>query len=273
MMQPLFSPAGQARLDQIVKPDVLCVFDFDGTLVPITAEPSQSRLSQEILERLMRLSSYTPIAVLTGRSVADIRTRLGFEPPYLIGNHGMEGIPGWDGAHSSHEGQSSIWRSILDAHLGNPADFDAGIWIEDKRYSLSVHYRAAPDQEKAAAALTALFASLDPPPRVVAGKCVFNLLPQDAADKGSALVELLKLSGAGSAIYVGDDVTDEDVFRLHRPDLLSVRVEYYAESAAEYYIPDHADIARLLDELIALLHAKQVGKAAQLAGPHRTGST
>ncbi len=269
MMQPLFSEAGQARLDQIVRPGVLCVFDFDGTLVPITADPDQSRLSNAILKRLLCLSSYTPIAVLTGRSIADIRTRLGFEPPYLVGNHGLEGIPGWDADHARHESACRAWRTVLDVRLEEPGELDTGIWIEDKRYSLSVHYRGAVDQEKAAAALSALFEQLDPPPRVVAGKCVFNLLPQGAADKGLAMVQLLQMSGAGSAIYVGDDVTDEDVFRLHRPDLLSVRVEYFADSAAEYFIADHVDIAGLLDELIGRLHRQQNGKAAQLAGPHR----
>jgi trehalose 6-phosphate phosphatase len=80
-------------------------------------------------------------------------------------------------------------------------------------------------------------------------------------------LQLLRRSGAAGAIYVGDDVTDEDVFRLRRTEVLSVRVEHVADSAAEFYIPAHADIASLLDELIGRLARLQPGKAAQLVGP------
>ena len=95
-----------------------------------------------------------------------------------------------------------------------------------------MHYRLVRDQAATENALTALFATLAPTARVIGGKWVFNLLPQDAADKGRAFEQLMQTSGAGSAIYIGDDVTDEDVFKLARRDLLSVRVEPALDSAA-----------------------------------------
>lgn len=266
-MESLFSPAGQARLNDIVQPGMLCVFDFDGTLAPITPVPDHARMPEAILERLRRLASATPVAVLTGRSIADIRDRLGFEPPYLIGNHGMEGIPGWEADGDRHEAACRAWRAALAQHLNDRTQFEPGIWIEDKRYSLSVHYRSARDQVQTASKLAALFLQLDPPPRVVSGKCVFNLLSQDAADKGVAMEKLVQICAARTAIYIGDDVTDEDVFRLQRPDLLSIRVEPSAESAAAYFIPQHEDIARLLDDLIARLQQLSAGTAADLDVP------
>ncbi|HCY62805.1 MAG TPA: trehalose-phosphatase [Oxalobacteraceae bacterium] len=279
-MQALFSGKGQARLDDVVQPGILCAFDFDGTLAPITSHPEGARLPRDVLERLLHLSSLTPIAVLTGRSLSDIRARLGFDPPYVVGNHGVEGMA--DAADlARHEACCRAWRAQIDAALGKQqqlqannqtgmqAGIQAGIHLEDKRYSLSLHYRAAPDHAAAAARLQGLIARLEPAPRVVAGKCVFNLLPPDSFDKGGALLQLLRRSGAAGAIYVGDDVTDEDVFRMRSDEVLSVRVEYAAGSAAEFYIPEHADIARLLDELIRRLARMQAGKAAQLAGPER----
>lgn len=249
-MQPLFSAAGLARLAEVAQPGMMCVFDFDGTLVPITDEPMRAQLSHAVLARLVKLAARVPVAILTGRSIADIAPRLGFAPHYLIGNHGLEGLPGWDADLDRHAQCSQLWRQILDAQLGDRDNFDPAIWIEDKCYSLSVHYRAARDPAQSASKLSALFAQLEPAPRIVAGKCVFNLLPQGAADKGVALQRLLQESGAASAIYVGDDVTDEDVFRLDRDDLLSVRIEYLLGSAAEFYIPEYEDIVRLLDALI-----------------------
>jgi trehalose 6-phosphate phosphatase len=95
--------------------------------------------------------------------------------------------------------------------------------------------------------------ALTPAPRIVAGKSIYNLLPEEAVHKGSAMEQLIRITGATSAIYVGDDVTDEDVFRLRRDDLLSVRVEPEAESAAPYFLEKHQDVSELIHALVARL--------------------
>ena len=94
-----------------------------------------------------------------------------------------------------------------------------------------------------------------PRPRVVWGKLVFSLMPEDAGHKGSALEQLMATTNARSAIYVGDDITDEDVFRLRRPDVLSIRIEHAEHSAAELHVPHPGDIVPLLDELVSRLRA------------------
>jgi trehalose 6-phosphate phosphatase len=253
MVMQLFSESGVRRLDEIVQPGLLCVFDFDGTLSPIVSHPDEAGLPAEVRERILVLLKLAPVAILTGRSLADIRTRLGFEPDYVVGNHGLEGVPGWEWRARHFEDICRSWSAALAAALQDKEHFDPGIVLEDKKYSLSVHYRMARDPLQAEARLAELFTRLLPLPRVIAGKFVYSLLPGDSADKGSALQELLRISGAGSVIYVGDDITDEDVFRLQRPDLLSVRVEKSHASAAEFYLARWQDIVRLLDELIRRL--------------------
>jgi trehalose 6-phosphate phosphatase len=81
------------------------------------------------------------------------------------------------------------------------------------------------------------------------GKYVLNLLPEDAGHKGSALEHLIAASGAQSAIYVGDDVNDEDAFRLERCDLLSIRIGAADDSAADFYLDRQEDMRILLDEI------------------------
>lgn len=262
-MIPLFSPAGLHRLDQVICPGLLCVFDFDGTLSPIVAQPEQAHLPEEVLQRLLSLKQHAPVAVITGRSVADIRRRLGFEPHFIAGNHGLEGVPGWEGRTQQYEERCGLWKRKLDAALADRARFDPGIAVEDKRYSLSIHYRHVKDHRQAAEALHALFAALMPEARVIGGKYVFNLVPDNAVDKGSALEQLMRISGACAAIYAGDDVTDEDVFRLHRPDVLSVRIEASSDSAAELFLQRREEIVPLLDELIGRLSRLQQPQAAQ----------
>lgn len=256
-MRLLFSDAGESRLNQIVQPGLLCVFDFDGTLSPIVPQPDQACLPPEVAARLIALSRHAPVAILTGRAVADIRQRLSFVPDFLVGNHGLEGVPGWEKSSAHYRALCQTWAAALAAALQDRARFDTAIHIENKEYSLSVHYRLAADQAAAENALLALFDTLLPPPRVIAGKCVFSLLPQDAADKGNAFEQLMRITGARSAIYIGDDVTDEDVFRLPRHDLLSVRIEPATDSAAAFFLPRRADIVHLLDELIRRLQQQQ----------------
>jgi trehalose 6-phosphate phosphatase len=262
-MISLFSPEGTRRLDQIVQPGVLCVFDFDGTLSAIVPEPDRAHLTPEVYQSLVELAALTPVAILTGRSLEDIRPRLRFDPAYVVGNHGLEGVPGCEESSAQYLSLCRNWEHAVRTAL-REQQFDPRIWIENKRYSLSVHYRDAPDPSQTEARLENLFSRVAPEARVIAGKSVFSLLPPNAADKGSALQQLMRISAAPCVIYVGDDVTDEDVFRLQRADLLSIRIEPAADSAAACYLPQWQDVVTLLDDLIRRLSH---------VGPHRHRKT
>lgn len=254
MMGLLFSTEGKKRLDEVARPGLLCAFDFDGTLAPLVPMPDQASLPDDIREGLIALAAHAPVAIITGRSIEDIRTRIGFDPDYVIGNHGLEGVPGWEEHAEKHRSACRTWMAQLADDLPKRLG-DAGIMVEDKHYSLSVHYRQARDPEMAARALESLFGDLSPRPRIIGGKYVFNLLADDASNKGIALERLMAASGAQRAIYVGDDVTDEDVFRMRRPNVLSVRIERHADSAASYFLAHPSDILQLLEELTARLRA------------------
>lgn len=254
-MQRLFSVAGRRRLDQIVQPGVLCVFDFDGTLSPIVPLPDDAHLPDEVFQRLLSLSQLAPVGVLTGRSLEDIRSRLGFEPQYLVGNHGLQGLPDWEQQSAGYIATCRAWVQQLQPLLPD----DPGVFIEDKQYSLSLHFRTARDPVRAEAQLRAALATLDPPARVMDGKFLFNVLPEGASDKGRALERLIEISGCSTALYIGDDITDEDAFRIGHPGLLSVRIEPDDQSAAEFYLPRRQDIVHLLDHLIERLCADTVG--------------
>lgn len=248
-MRFIFSESGLQRLEEIVKPGVLCMFDFDGTLSPIVPHHEQARLPSDILEHLLALSKHVPVGIITGRAVNDMRSRLPFEPDYVIGNHGLEGVPGWEGRAQHYEAICHGWIEKLTSALSTET-FDTGISIEEKCYSLSLHYRSTSDHIKAERQLTELFQTLSPQPHVIRGKCVFNLLPDSEINKGSALAQLMHVTSASSAIYVGDDVTDEDVFRLKRRDILTVRTEPGPDTAAEFFLNNQPEISRFLEELI-----------------------
>jgi trehalose 6-phosphate phosphatase len=129
-----------------------------------------------------------------------------------------------------------------------------GIDIEVKRASLAVHYRNAADRLAARHAIEAALARLPAGVRLVPGKCVVSVVFERAPHKGDAIRRLLYLERAERALYVGDDDTDEDVFRL-RPSvpLLTVRVGRATRSAAGYYLRHQREIDLLLKRLASAL--------------------
>ena len=249
-MKPLFSEAGDLALRDFLQQPALCLFDFDGTLAPLVSNPALVSLPSRIQGQLQAIQLWAPVGIITGRSLADMRKRLGFEPDYVIGNHGLEGLPGWQRQAAKNFELCRVWQSSLQTML---PPLGEGVWIEDKSYSLTVHYRQALDRKLAEKTLLAIFENLSPAPRVIPGKFNVSLLPANAGDKGFAVEQLLLLSQTYRALYVGDDSTDEDVFSLHHPGLFTVRVGDEAVTAADYVIEDHEDIGRLLDLLLALL--------------------
>lgn len=249
-MTPLFSEAGYAALRRFLVKPALCLFDFDGTLAPLVSDPARVKLQPSIQLQLQAIQSRAPVGIITGRSLADIRERMGFEPDYVVGNHGLEGLPGWQSRAPLNSELCRIWLSSLQSTL---APFGDAIWIEDKSFSLTVHFRHAQDQHSVTESLSACFAKLRPLPRIIPGKFNVSLLPPNAGDKGCAVEQLLRLSRQYRALYVGDDITDEDVFALRHPDIFPVRVGADVTTAADYVIKNHEDITQLLDWLLMLL--------------------
>ena len=145
-------------------------------------------------------------------------------------------------------------RTVRDWHDALARD-DAlerhGVAIEDKRYSLSLHYRLARDRDAARSAILRAIGALAPAPKTIDGKAVVNLLPRDAPDKGDAVRALIAQNHATTMLYVGDDVTDEKVFALRLPSVLSLRVEPSADSAAALFLNDQGEVLTLLRHIAA----------------------
>lgn len=239
----LFSEQGRRALDTFAQPGTLVALDYDGTLAPITDDPFRAHMRAATRQLLVRLARHRPSVILTGRSRRDaLRLMDGVGGIGVIGNHGMES------AHASSVTALdlvALWKAVLVARI---ADVE-GLSLEDKGYSLSLHYRAAPDPLRAAAFAHSVAAGL-PQARLMGGKCVLNIVPAAAPDKGSALLQELRRTGSARAVFVGDDVTDEDVFRLDLPQqILSIRVGRSNRSLARYFLHDRDEVDLLLSVL------------------------
>jgi trehalose 6-phosphate phosphatase len=252
-MIDLLSGAGEAAVRDALAARALFGFDFDGTLAPIQASPGAVQMDARTRAAFAALTRRLDVAVITGRSVADVRPRLTGAPRWVVGNHGAEGMPGQDAAMlAAAAAVCAHWRDRLSGAL---AGAPAGIVVEDKTYTLCLHYRQAHDHAGARALLDACIDGLQPAPHVIDGKCVFNLLPAGAHDKFAALQALAAGADAGAAheavFFIGDDVTDEAVFRHAPPGWVTVKVGM-EPTAARFRLPGQYAVVGWLERLLAL---------------------
>ena len=248
-MKHLFSNEGLHALAAVLALKPLLAFDFDGTLAPIVARPDDVRVSTAVSHRLTQLAHWRPVAIVTGRKVADVTPRLGFEPAYIVGSHGAE-----DPALATsvaHERALASARTYLAEHAS--ALEDAGVMIEDKGHSMALHYRLARDREKAQRCITSTIAHIGPGLHTFGGKFVVNLVAENAPNKGDAVQRLVARSESGAALFVGDDVNDEAVFEIAPSHWLTVRIGQDAPgSRAQFFLNSHAEMAHLLQLLMDL---------------------
>jgi len=241
-MKYLLAKPNRAILARHLAANVALVFDFDGTLAPIVRDPDAAAMRRETRALLRKLALRFPCAVISGRAREDVARRLaGTGVEWVIGNHGAEW--GWSRLDSiSVEALVMEWRDRLVARLGGIA----GVVVEDKRYSLAIHFRRCRARRRALAAIAEAVVSL-PEARVRRGKEVVNVVPRGAPHKGIALQQVRALLGCDTAIYVGDDTTDEDVFALDEPgQLVTARIGASRDSQAAYYLETQREIDALL---------------------------
>lgn len=244
-MTYLFNRANRALLETFAWSNVLLAFDYDGTLAPLVDAPVHAAMRASTQRLLKRASELYPCVVITGRARADGLDRLrNIEVCRVVGNHGAEPSP--NGAAMRRRVRQ--WLPVLQARLSGRQ----GVVIEDKTFSVSVHYRQARQRNSTRRAVLTAAQSLKDV-RLVGGKLVVNLLVPGAPHKGLALERERVHLACDTVIYVGDDVTDEDVFELDRPgELLSIRVGRKQTSAAPYYLRSQVEIDRLLETLVDL---------------------
>lgn len=251
-MPHLLQPSGEDALAAVLRRSPLLAFDFDGTLTPIVATPDQARISQAVSGKLQRLASRLPVAIVTGRRVDDVRPRLGFQPHFVVGNHGaeMDEADVAQGAGALREVRGELERREVELAR-------AGIMVEDKGLSLALHYRLSRRPDEALALIREVLRPALPRCRTFSGKMVENVVPADAPDKALAVHRLVAHCNVSCAIFVGDDVNDEPVFASAPRDWLTIRVGRAPDSRAGYFLDSTAEVGLLLDRM--LVHLGQPG--------------
>jgi alpha,alpha-trehalase len=232
----------------------LSVFlDFDGTLAPIVPDHTAARPAEGISEALAALARVCPVAVVSGRDLADVRARVGVSGAIYAGSHGFD-IAGPGGLEARPE-EAEGFLGALDAAERALRDRLAGVAgaeVERKTFAIAVHYRnvAAAEVPEVAQAVEAV-AAAHPDLRKGRGRKVFELQPRVDWDKGRAVAWLLEHTAMGAdgrlPLYVGDDLTDEDAFAALIDRGLSVAVRGADRpTLADYALEGPDDVGRFL---------------------------
>ena len=219
---------------------LLLMLDFDGTISPIVARPQDAQLDQDlgkILEKLSALPN-TEVWIVSGRSLADLKEKVPFTN--LIGSHGLE-CPFLNEKEIDNDDILQL-KNKLEKFL---KDFK-GVQLEEKKYSISVHYRhvAAQDEVKIKEIVERLSGNFV----ITAGKKVWELR-QPGRNKGDVCLALLQHTGCTASIYVGDDVTDEDAFQALQNKSMTIKIGD-GTTAANYRLPNIESLRFILKKLL-----------------------
>lgn len=243
----LIEPGSLAELVRPLVARALLAFDVDGVLAPIVRHADRSRLTPGVDQTLVDLAERSAVAIVSGRSLESLERLFAFpESLHVIGSHGLE-LRGVEPRALDHEEQYTFDQLEIIAARGVAAAGE-GAWLERKPASVVLHIREADDElaRPVVEAVTRL-ASTIAGAQVTPGSAVVELLARPAS-KGSAILALAQRLDRAPIVYLGDDVTDEDAFRVMSAHDVSVRVGP-GNSAARYRLSGPDAVATFLTEL------------------------
>ena len=228
---------------------IILFLDFDGTLSPIVDDPMGAAIPDKIYTWLKKLSRKRgiKIGIVTGRSMQDIRKRVGLKNIIYAANHGMEVY--YKGRFILRKGRTYRRPLALIAHrLIKELSAIPDIYIENKGLSIAVHLRRVKGnyhirvQSIIRATTRPLLKKYGL--QLTGGKMLMEVRPALHWNKGKAVLWIWRRIAPGYVpFYIGDDSTDEDAFSALRPCGITVRIGRKIGSHAEYYIPSLRTLA------------------------------
>jgi|SRR5688572_11211266 trehalose 6-phosphate synthase/phosphatase len=246
----------QVRLALAAGGRVALFLDYDGTLREIERDPASARPNAPVhgvLDRL-RARDGVDVTIISGRTPADLESFLGGYPFGLIAEHGASlrrpGHREWEHLDTN---TSYAWKDELRRVLELYTDSTPGSFIEDKRTSLVWHYRKADPEFGAwkaallAGDLAALTAS--EPLHIRHGRKIVEITPTHM-NKGAAVRRILEERRYDLIVVAGDDQTDESMFRLDVPNLLTIHVGDGRDTRARYQLHSPAAFRRFIEDVI-----------------------
>jgi len=264
MLHPLLELL-PAVSDRIAAAGHIALFlDFDGTLVPIQSDPAAPMLDTDTAETLNAVARHEGIVttIISGRAVEDLYERIRLGNVIYAGNHGLEILSrNLNFVEPVASARSAQLERLCDG-LAAEVRGIAGAMVEYKGLTAAVHYRLAAETDIAeirkvvhtSAARHGKFF------RVSAGRKIFEILPRINWHKGAAVRWIVQHLGRTHTlvIYVGDDTSDEEAFRV-LPRAITIKVGDAPETRARFRLPNPAAVHEFLSWLAGWGRARPQG--------------
>lgn len=244
--------------------------DFDGTISEIVPDYSGARIIAEARDVLSRLAAVYPLYVVSGRRAEDVAALVGLDNVVYLGVHGLEWMDPGGAAQPDPEvaGYAASIREAAELLLAAPEISKYSLVLEDKAWTVGIHWRPAveaggdeqvlEDIARTLAGRVADRLGL----KIYGGRKVVEIRPPLEANKGTGVEHFIRRDGLDRCLYIGDDRTDVDVFRLferleRESDFRGLRVAVASPEApaellefAEITLPSPASVAPFLTPLI-----------------------
>lgn len=245
---------------------VAVFLDYDGTLTPIVSNPDLALMSEHARESVRRVAQLFPTAIISGRGREKVQQFVRLDELYYAGSHGMDIVgPQVDGApHADLCFQPAaqfapLMDSVHDELEAGVASI-AGSSVEHNKFCVSVHFRnCSPEDYPAVVGAVDAVVAAHPELRITRGRKVLEVRPQVDWDKGTALAHLLEVLGLADpqavfCIYIGDDRTDEDAFKVLAMEGLGGGILVSTKqkpTAGLWTLRDPTEVAAFLNRLVA----------------------
>ncbi|CAL5384143.1 unnamed protein product [Camellia sinensis] len=284
----LHHPSALTMFEQIINASsgkqIVMFLDYDGTLSPIVEDPDRAFMTKEMRKAVSDVAQYFPTAIVTGRCRAKVYSFVKLSQLYYAGSHGMDiKGPAKDSNNievnananlNDNQGLSfqpareflpmidKVYKVLLEKIKSTP-----GAKVENNKFCLSVHYRCVDEKSWNALAEQVKSVLNDYPKlKLTQGRKVLEIRPTIKWDKGKALEFLLESLGYANSddvfpVYIGDDRTDEDAFKVLRDrgqgfGILVSKVP--KETNASYSLQEPSEVMHFLRRLVewkkSLLH-------------------
>ncbi|MCA9405401.1 MAG: trehalose-phosphatase [Candidatus Omnitrophica bacterium] len=243
--------------EQFCNKEIFIFLDYDGTLTPIVDTPDKAVMPSDTKKLVETLSGFYKVSIVSGRATDDVRQKVNIKDLFYAGSHGFE-IVYPDGTVQVNEEAKKISRTINAAYeeLYHRLRDVKGALVENVKYTISTHYRLVSDEdfpkvEQAVDETLQHHQNL----RKTHGKRVFELRPDIDWDKGKAVEWILNVLNFDqekhAAVYIGDDTTDEDAFKVLERRGAGIRVvDEPKESYARYSVKDTEAVKDVLKYFI-----------------------
>ncbi|PWZ25489.1 putative trehalose-phosphate phosphatase 4 [Zea mays] len=273
-------PSALGKFEQIASASqgkkVVMFLDYDGTLAPIVADPDAAYMSDVMRAAVRDVAKHFPTAIVSGRCRDKVRSFVDLSELYYAGSHGMD----IEGPSSNPESVlcqpaseflpviDEVYKALVEKTKSTP-----GAKVENNKFCLSVHFRCVDEKRWNALAEQVKAVIKDYPKlKLTQGRKVLEIRPSIMWDKGKALEFLLESLGFASCsdalpVYIGDDRTDEDAFKVLRKRGQGVGIlvsKCPKETNASYSLQDPGEV---MDFLLRLVEWKRKSSTTTTTRP------